>query len=142
MGENLSFRFIVHHTWQVRQNFLCCIFTVTAQIAEDDQFIFCGTTSGDIMKINLRTGLLSDCGPVKAKYSLVSHNSGILYISNESSKSNFSHCSCVQWLVHRLVFCVISSPSVLDYSVLPYCSRNQFHFEGMCILSIIFSSNY
>ncbi|XP_047434810.1 cilia- and flagella-associated protein 52 isoform X2 [Mugil cephalus] len=40
------------------------------EIAEDDQFIFCGTTSGDIMKINLKTGLLRDCGPVKAKYSL------------------------------------------------------------------------
>ncbi|KAE8299976.1 Cilia- and flagella-associated protein 52 [Larimichthys crocea] len=40
------------------------------EISEDDQFIFCGTTSGDIMKINLRTGLLSDCGPAKKKYSL------------------------------------------------------------------------
>uniref|UniRef100_A0A8D0AV03 Cilia- and flagella-associated protein 52 n=1 Tax=Sander lucioperca TaxID=283035 RepID=A0A8D0AV03_SANLU len=40
------------------------------EISEDDKFIFCGTTSGDIMKINLKTGLLSDCGPVKAKYSL------------------------------------------------------------------------
>lgn len=41
------------------------------QISEDDRFIFCGTTSGDIMKINLKTRLLSDCGPVKTKYSLV-----------------------------------------------------------------------
>uniref|UniRef100_A0A4W6FRJ2 Cilia- and flagella-associated protein 52 n=1 Tax=Lates calcarifer TaxID=8187 RepID=A0A4W6FRJ2_LATCA len=40
------------------------------EVAEDDQFILCGTTSGDIMKINLKTGLLSDCGPVKTKYSL------------------------------------------------------------------------
>ncbi|XP_040002550.1 cilia- and flagella-associated protein 52 isoform X2 [Xiphias gladius] len=40
------------------------------EIQEDDQFIFCGTTSGDIMKINLKTALLSDCGPVKTKYSL------------------------------------------------------------------------
>ncbi|XP_026215597.1 cilia- and flagella-associated protein 52 isoform X2 [Anabas testudineus] len=40
------------------------------EISEDDRFIFCGTTSGDIMKINLKTGLLSDCGPVKTKYSL------------------------------------------------------------------------
>ncbi|KAM9363502.1 cilia- and flagella-associated protein 52 [Symphorus nematophorus] len=39
------------------------------EISEDDQFIYCGTTSGDIMKINLRTQLLSDCGPVKTKYS-------------------------------------------------------------------------
>ncbi|XP_068583876.1 cilia- and flagella-associated protein 52 isoform X2 [Cebidichthys violaceus] len=40
------------------------------QISEDDQFIFCGTTSGDIMKINLKTGLLSDSGPAKDKYSM------------------------------------------------------------------------
>uniref|UniRef100_A0A3Q3W524 Cilia- and flagella-associated protein 52 n=1 Tax=Mola mola TaxID=94237 RepID=A0A3Q3W524_MOLML len=39
-------------------------------ITEDDQFIFCGTTSGDIMKINLKTRLLTDCGPVKTKFSL------------------------------------------------------------------------
>ncbi|KAG7486120.1 cilia-and flagella-associated protein 52 [Solea senegalensis] len=40
------------------------------EISEDDEFMFCGTTSGDIMKINLKTGLLCDCGPVKTKYSL------------------------------------------------------------------------
>ncbi|XP_031730469.1 cilia- and flagella-associated protein 52 [Anarrhichthys ocellatus] len=40
------------------------------QISEDDQFIFCGTTSGDIMKINRKTGLLSDSGPAKDKYSM------------------------------------------------------------------------
>lgn len=39
---------------------------------EDDKFVLCGTTSGDIMKVNLKTGLLSDCGPVKTKHSLVS----------------------------------------------------------------------
>ncbi|KAM6939824.1 cilia- and flagella-associated protein 52 [Xenentodon cancila] len=40
------------------------------EISEDDGLIFCGTTSGDIMKINMKTGLLNDYGPVKAKYSL------------------------------------------------------------------------
>uniref|UniRef100_A0A673CZF3 Cilia- and flagella-associated protein 52 n=1 Tax=Sphaeramia orbicularis TaxID=375764 RepID=A0A673CZF3_9TELE len=40
------------------------------EIPEDDQFILCGTTSGDIMKVNLKTGLLSNYGPVKTKYSL------------------------------------------------------------------------
>ncbi|XP_054461063.1 cilia- and flagella-associated protein 52 [Anoplopoma fimbria] len=40
------------------------------EISEDDQLIYCGTTSGDIMKINLKTGLLSDCGPAKEKYSM------------------------------------------------------------------------
>ncbi|XP_019939502.1 cilia- and flagella-associated protein 52 [Paralichthys olivaceus] len=40
------------------------------EITEDDQLIFCGTTSGDIMKINLNTGRLRECGPAKLKYSL------------------------------------------------------------------------
>ncbi|XP_075898976.1 cilia- and flagella-associated protein 52 [Nelusetta ayraudi] len=40
------------------------------EISEDDQFIYCGTTTGDIMKINMKTRLLASCGPVKAKYSL------------------------------------------------------------------------
>ncbi|XP_022620757.1 cilia- and flagella-associated protein 52 isoform X2 [Seriola dumerili] len=40
------------------------------EVSEDDQFVFCGTTSGDILKINMKTGLLSDCGPIKTKYSL------------------------------------------------------------------------
>ncbi|XP_073334856.1 cilia- and flagella-associated protein 52 [Pagrus major] len=39
------------------------------EISEDDQFIYCGTTSGDIMKVTLKTGFLSDCGPAKPKYS-------------------------------------------------------------------------
>lgn len=52
------------------------------QISEDDQFIFCGTTSGDIMKINMKTGLLSDCGPIKKKYCLVSHCEIIHYVPN------------------------------------------------------------
>lgn len=46
---------------------------IPAQISEDDQFLFCGTTSGDIMKFNLKTRLLSDYGPkrVSAKHSRV-----------------------------------------------------------------------
>ncbi|XP_028988356.1 cilia- and flagella-associated protein 52 isoform X2 [Betta splendens] len=40
------------------------------EMSEDDQFIFCGTTSGDIMKINMKTGLLSNCGPLKTKLNL------------------------------------------------------------------------
>lgn len=35
-----------------------------AQISEDDEFIFCGTTSGDILKIYLETMNLKHCGPV------------------------------------------------------------------------------
>ncbi|TNN55253.1 Cilia- and flagella-associated protein 52 [Liparis tanakae] len=40
------------------------------QITENDEFIFCGTTSGDILKINLQTGFLSDFGPDKEKFSM------------------------------------------------------------------------
>lgn len=47
------------------------ILCVAAQIAEDDQFIFCGTTSGDILKVNLKTRLLNICGPVKNKFTKV-----------------------------------------------------------------------
>ncbi|XP_006810142.1 cilia- and flagella-associated protein 52 isoform X1 [Neolamprologus brichardi] len=40
------------------------------EISEDDQFIFCGTMTGDIMKVNLKTKLLNHCGPAKSKYSM------------------------------------------------------------------------
>ncbi|XP_008276703.1 cilia- and flagella-associated protein 52 [Stegastes partitus] len=40
------------------------------EISDDDQFIFCGTTSGDIMKTSFKTRNLIDCGPAKTKYSL------------------------------------------------------------------------
>ncbi|KAM8842729.1 cilia- and flagella-associated protein 52 [Synchiropus picturatus] len=40
------------------------------EISEDDQYIFCGTTTGDIMKINMNMRRLSGCGPVKTKYNL------------------------------------------------------------------------
>lgn len=42
------------------------------QMAEDDGFFYLGTTTGDILKMNPRTKLLADTGPVKDKYSLVS----------------------------------------------------------------------
>ncbi|MEQ2254859.1 hypothetical protein ILYODFUR_007933, partial [Ilyodon furcidens] len=38
------------------------------EISEADQFMFCGTTSGDIMKINMKMRLLISNGPVKEKY--------------------------------------------------------------------------
>uniref|UniRef100_A0A665THZ6 Cilia- and flagella-associated protein 52 n=1 Tax=Echeneis naucrates TaxID=173247 RepID=A0A665THZ6_ECHNA len=77
------------------------------EISEDDQFVFCGTTSGDIMKINMRTGLLSDCGPVKTKFSLGVNvlqilKSGELLVGAGSgtfslcSKSNFKTLKTVQ----------------------------------------------
>ncbi|MBN3295417.1 CFA52 protein, partial [Amia calva] len=39
------------------------------EIPEDDSFFYCGTTSGDILKVNFRTKLLNCCGPVKEKFS-------------------------------------------------------------------------
>ncbi|KAM9315277.1 cilia- and flagella-associated protein 52 [Pholidichthys leucotaenia] len=77
------------------------------QISEDDQFIFCGTTSGDIMKINMKTGLLCDFGPVKAKCSLGVTvlwilNSGDLLVGSGSgmvtlcSKTNYRKLKEVQ----------------------------------------------
>ncbi|KAM6957115.1 cilia- and flagella-associated protein 52-like [Aplochiton taeniatus] len=35
------------------------------EIEEDDVFFYCGTTTGDILKVNLKTKLLSSCGPAK-----------------------------------------------------------------------------
>ncbi|XP_074486601.1 cilia- and flagella-associated protein 52 [Sebastes fasciatus] len=77
------------------------------EIQEDDEFIFCGTTSGDIMKINLKSRLLSDCGPVKAKYSLGVNvlrilRSGDLLVGSGSgtfnlcSRTNFKSLKSVQ----------------------------------------------
>uniref|UniRef100_A0A8C9PDF5 Cilia- and flagella-associated protein 52 n=1 Tax=Spermophilus dauricus TaxID=99837 RepID=A0A8C9PDF5_SPEDA len=39
-------------------------------MAVDDSFFYLGTTTGDILKLNPRTKLLADTGPVKDKYSL------------------------------------------------------------------------
>ncbi|XP_019717622.1 cilia- and flagella-associated protein 52 [Hippocampus comes] len=40
------------------------------EFAPDDEYIFCGTTSGDILKIHTKTKYLSDYGPIKTKHSL------------------------------------------------------------------------
>ncbi|XP_065065504.1 cilia- and flagella-associated protein 52-like [Rhopilema esculentum] len=39
------------------------------QVSDDDQFMYCGTTSGDILQINMRTKLLCHYGPPKDKFS-------------------------------------------------------------------------
>ncbi|OBS67525.1 hypothetical protein A6R68_03933, partial [Neotoma lepida] len=39
-------------------------------MAGDDSFFYLGTTTGDILKMNPRTKLLTDAGPVKDKFSL------------------------------------------------------------------------
>ncbi|XP_056265803.1 cilia- and flagella-associated protein 52 [Pseudoliparis swirei] len=66
------------------------------QITENDQFIFCGTTSGDILKINLETGLLSDFGPDKEKFSMGVNVLRILKCGDllvGSGSGNFVLCS-------------------------------------------------
>uniref|UniRef100_A0A8C6WKE7 Cilia- and flagella-associated protein 52 n=1 Tax=Neogobius melanostomus TaxID=47308 RepID=A0A8C6WKE7_9GOBI len=69
------------------------------EVAEDDKFILCGTTSGDIMKVIMKTGLLSECGPVKTKYSLGVTalkllKSGLLLVGSGSGA--FTLCSSLE----------------------------------------------
>ena len=40
------------------------------KVAEDDQSFYCGTTSGDILEINMKTRLFRHYGPQKEKFSL------------------------------------------------------------------------
>uniref|UniRef100_UPI00398E4B89 cilia- and flagella-associated protein 52 isoform X2 n=1 Tax=Pristiophorus japonicus TaxID=55135 RepID=UPI00398E4B89 len=40
------------------------------EITEDDSFFYCGTTTGDILMISMKTGLLNNYGPMKDKFSL------------------------------------------------------------------------
>lgn len=50
------------------------LFLSDSQMASDDSFFYLGTTTGDILKMNPRTKLLADAGPVKDKFSLVSRD--------------------------------------------------------------------
>ncbi|MGH0164119.1 UNVERIFIED_CONTAM: hypothetical protein FKN15_046365 [Acipenser sinensis] len=40
------------------------------EVSDDDSFFFCGTSSGDILTVNLKTKLLNSCAPQKKKFSL------------------------------------------------------------------------
>ncbi|XP_002736733.1 cilia- and flagella-associated protein 52-like [Saccoglossus kowalevskii] len=40
------------------------------EIDEADEFIYCGTTSGDILKVGVNTCIMAEYGPVKEKFSL------------------------------------------------------------------------
>ncbi|XP_032899901.1 cilia- and flagella-associated protein 52 [Amblyraja radiata] len=40
------------------------------EVTKDDSFCYCGTTSGDIMMVSMKTGLLNNYGPIKDKFSL------------------------------------------------------------------------
>uniref|UniRef100_A0A8C6T1Z7 Cilia- and flagella-associated protein 52 n=1 Tax=Neogobius melanostomus TaxID=47308 RepID=A0A8C6T1Z7_9GOBI len=76
------------------------------EVAEDDKFILCGTTSGDIMKVIMKTGLLSECGPVKTKYSLGVTalkllKSGLLLVGSGSGA--FTLCSSANFKILKTV---------------------------------------
>ncbi|XP_031208751.1 cilia- and flagella-associated protein 52 isoform X3 [Mastomys coucha] len=51
-------------TGQMKRIVLC------TGMADDDSFFYLGTTTGDILKMNPRTKLLADTGPMKDKFSL------------------------------------------------------------------------
>lgn len=40
------------------------------RVSADDRFFYCGTTSGDVLQINMKTKLLCHYGPAKDKFSL------------------------------------------------------------------------
>uniref|UniRef100_V9KQM2 Cilia- and flagella-associated protein 52 n=2 Tax=Callorhinchus milii TaxID=7868 RepID=V9KQM2_CALMI len=40
------------------------------EIADSDAFFYCGTTTGDVLVISMKTGLLKTYGPIKDKFSL------------------------------------------------------------------------
>lgn len=82
----------------IRERCTRWLHVVIAQISEDDQFVLCGTTSGDIMKINLRTRLLSDCGPVKVKFGQVGQTQSWQVSNSALWKSLTVSSSCIcQW---------------------------------------------
>lgn len=39
-------------------------------MAEDDSYFYCGTTSGDVLKMNIKNHILSFFGPEKDKFSM------------------------------------------------------------------------
>lgn len=51
-------------------------------MAEDDSYFYVGTSSGDILKLYMKSKLMSDYGPVKEKFSLVSGIPLGLFLSN------------------------------------------------------------
>ncbi|XP_063039846.1 cilia- and flagella-associated protein 52-like [Engraulis encrasicolus] len=75
------------------------------EIGPDDNYFYCGTTSGDIMKVNLQTRLLNGCGPLKQKFNqgvhalkvlksgdlLVGSGDGMLHLCCGSSYKTLTH---------------------------------------------------
>uniref|UniRef100_A0A8B9LUC0 Cilia- and flagella-associated protein 52 n=1 Tax=Astyanax mexicanus TaxID=7994 RepID=A0A8B9LUC0_ASTMX len=74
------------------------------EIPEDDSFFYCGTTSGDILKVNLKSRLMNSCGPVKQKFSkgvntLKMLRTGDLLVgSGDGAFSLFRECVLMQGL--------------------------------------------
>ncbi|KAM4751203.1 cilia- and flagella-associated protein 52-like isoform 2-T2 [Anableps anableps] len=109
------------------------------EISEDNQYMFCGTTSGDIMKIDLRRKLLNSCSPVKAKYShginvlkllecgdlLVGCGAGILALC---CKNNFKSVRQVQ-LENGVTSIAISEEGELCYVGTEAAQMYRFNFE-------------
>ncbi|KAJ8363474.1 hypothetical protein SKAU_G00123050 [Synaphobranchus kaupii] len=66
------------------------------EITEDDSFFYCGTTTGDILKVNLNTKLLNSCGPTKRKFSMGVNCLKVLKTGDVlvgTGKGTFSLCS-------------------------------------------------
>jgi len=49
---------------QIKRVIECCV------VDENDEYMYCGTTTGDLLKINLHTKLFRQAGPPKEKFSL------------------------------------------------------------------------
>uniref|UniRef100_A0AAV2LMM8 Cilia- and flagella-associated protein 52 n=1 Tax=Knipowitschia caucasica TaxID=637954 RepID=A0AAV2LMM8_KNICA len=76
------------------------------EITDDDRYVLCGTTSGDIMRVNMKSSFLSDCGPVKTKYSLGVTalsllNSGHILVG--SGSGTFTLCSSTNFKIVKRV---------------------------------------
>uniref|UniRef100_A0A8B9LTK7 Cilia- and flagella-associated protein 52 n=1 Tax=Astyanax mexicanus TaxID=7994 RepID=A0A8B9LTK7_ASTMX len=76
------------------------------EIPEDDSFFYCGTTSGDILKVNLKSRLMNSCGPVKQKFSkgvntLKMLRTGDLLVG--SGDGAFSLCSSTNFKIIKRV---------------------------------------
>lgn len=45
-------------------------------MADDDSHFYVGTSSGDVLKVNTSNRVMTDYGPQKKKFSVVSNSSG------------------------------------------------------------------
>uniref|UniRef100_A0A8C8BQP1 Cilia- and flagella-associated protein 52 n=1 Tax=Otus sunia TaxID=257818 RepID=A0A8C8BQP1_9STRI len=66
-------------TGQLRRVIMC------VKVADDDNYFYVGTSSGDVLKLNTNNKLMTDYGPQKEKFSSVSSSSVALVFSLSSS---------------------------------------------------------